>query len=58
MFSCRRPSPPRFPPLRPVAASSSGFLLRMIGAESADEFGIVYFDGAKGREETQRVQVP
>ena len=26
MSSCRRPSPPHFPPLRPVAASSSGFV--------------------------------
>jgi hypothetical protein len=52
MSSCRRPSPPHFPPLR-------GFVLRMVGAESADEFGIVYFvnaspaDGMQGREKTQ-----
>jgi hypothetical protein len=59
MSSCRRPWPPHFPPLRPVAASSSVFVLRMVGAESADEFGIVCFinaspaDGMEGREETQ-----
>lgn len=59
MFSCRRPSPPHFSPLHPIAASSTGFVLRMVGAESTDEFGIIYFvntspaDGMEGAEKTQ-----